>query len=346
MKKKTNPLISVIIPAFNAQRTIERSVNSVLTQTYETVELIVINDCSQDQTLSILKSLQRKGATFKLIDNKKNKGVSASRNHGIEKSSGQWITFLDSDDYLIPNYFESVHHFFPEREFICTSYVQFGTKRGEIIKDHQISTNLDLSDEVLLDYLERYYLRPYQNTAFVHCWNKFFSKNIIEKHTLRFNENLNQLEDVDFVFRFIGHTEKRFYVDEPAIFHEVNKQVNSLSWQSGSEDDGVQKLTIALDAPMKLKRKLLAKYGIDEVVIHDHFFCSMVILFCIRLSRQFWQTYRFSSFRKLYNWLSHPVTRKLSPNFHYVDGESKIFAFSFWHLHPVISSMILLINRR
>ena len=346
MKKKTNPLVSVVIPAFNAQRTIERSVNSVLSQTYGPVELIVINAGSQDLTLSVLQGLQRNGANFELINNQINKGVSASRNHGIDKSSGQWITFLDSDDYLIPSYFESVHHFFPERDFVCTSYVQFGTTEKEAVKDHQINTNFDLNDEVLLDYLESYFLKPYQNTAFVHCWNKFFSKKIIGKHTLRFNETLSQLEDVDFVFRFLDHAKKRFYVHEPAIFHEVNRRVTSLSRQSGLEEDGVQKLTTALDAPMKLKRKLLTKCARDEAVPFEHFFCSMVILFCIRISRQFWQTYHFSSYRKLYNWLSHPLTRKFSPNFQYVNGESKVFAFSFWHLHPIISSIILLINRR
>ena len=346
MKKKTNPLVSVIIPAFNAQRTIERSVNSVLTQTYDPVELIVINDCSQDHTLSILKSLQRKGAAFKLIDHNKNEGVSASRNHGIDKSRGQWITFLDSDDYLSPSYFESIHHFFPERDFICTSYVQFGTTKKETLKDHQIDTNFDLNDEVLLDYLEKYYFKPYQNTALVHCWNKFFSKKIIDRHSLRFNKNLSQLEDVDFVFRFINHAQKRFYVNKPGVFHKVDRRINSLSNQSGLEEDSFQKLTTALEAPANLKRKLLTKCAKNEVISFEHFFCSMVILFCIRISRQFWQTYRFPAFKKLYELLSHPLTKKFSSNFQYVNGESKILTFSFRHLPQVVSAIIVVIIRR
>ena len=346
MTKKLQPLISIIIPAFNAQASIERAVSSVLDQTYRPIELIVINDCSSDNTSELLRGFTCKPIKIKVIENKLNKGVAAARNQGIDAANGDWITFLDADDFFNQTYLEKVHNFFRHQEFVCTSYVEVGTSNDEKHKDHQMNTNTDLHDKVLLDYMELYYLKPYQNTLFVHCWSKFFLKDLIEKHALRFNESLNQLEDVDFVFRYLYHADKRKYVNELGVFHQVDKQGSALSNLSGLEENSLQKLITALEAPKRLKKKLLSKCQKVESVPFEHFFCSMVLLFCIRITRQIWHTRRLILFRKIWHLLSHPQTKEFSSDFRYVEGESKLLTLSFRQFPTAVSSIFLLLIKR
>ncbi len=90
------PLVSVIIPAYNREKTIEKSVKSVLEQTYQNIELIVIDDCSTDNTYNVVKNI--KDDRLKLIRLEKNSGAQVARNQGIIESKGEWVAFLDSDD--------------------------------------------------------------------------------------------------------------------------------------------------------------------------------------------------------------------------------------------------------
>ena len=98
--KKTNDIgtISILMAAFNAEKTINMAIDSVLAQTYSKWELIIINDCSTDNTLSIVQEYSEKDKRIIVINNDVNKGVSVSRKEGLEKASGEWIAILDSDD--------------------------------------------------------------------------------------------------------------------------------------------------------------------------------------------------------------------------------------------------------
>jgi teichuronic acid biosynthesis glycosyltransferase TuaG len=98
-------LVSVVIPAYNAASFIERTINSVLSQTYQNFEILVINDGSKDSTLEVIQKLSQKDPRIKVLD-KKNSGVSNTRNLGIEMSKGDFIAFLDADDIWLPNKLE------------------------------------------------------------------------------------------------------------------------------------------------------------------------------------------------------------------------------------------------
>lgn len=91
-------LISVIMAAYNAEKTIAQAIESVLKQTYSNLELIIINDCSDDKTPLIVREFTNKDDRVRLIENPVNSGVSKSRHIGIENARGEWIAILDSDD--------------------------------------------------------------------------------------------------------------------------------------------------------------------------------------------------------------------------------------------------------
>jgi teichuronic acid biosynthesis glycosyltransferase TuaG len=92
------PLISVIMPAYNCEKFVEAAVNSVLKQTYNNYELIIIDDCSHDDTTRIIDKLSKEDSRLRFYLNEKNQGVSATRNRAISLAKGEWVAFLDSDD--------------------------------------------------------------------------------------------------------------------------------------------------------------------------------------------------------------------------------------------------------
>ena len=99
--------ISVIICCYNTEKYINKCIESVLNQTYKNLELIIIEDCSTDNTLKLLNKYG--DSRIKLLVNKKNKGLSYSRNKGIKNATGKYLAFIDSDDYIPNDYFEKLH---------------------------------------------------------------------------------------------------------------------------------------------------------------------------------------------------------------------------------------------
>ena len=99
-------LISIIMAAYNAEKTIEQAISSVLNQTYPNFELLVVNDCSKDRTAESGGGLAERDSRVRLISNHKNSGVSYTRRHGLEEAKGAWIAILDSDDAWAPEKLE------------------------------------------------------------------------------------------------------------------------------------------------------------------------------------------------------------------------------------------------
>jgi len=117
---------SIIIPAYNAEKYIERAINSVLNQTFQDFEIIVINDASVDNTAELVENLAKKNKKIKLINLKENKGQGAARNIGIKKARGEFIAFLDADDLWFSNKLENIEKKFRETnaDLICHDVVR------------------------------------------------------------------------------------------------------------------------------------------------------------------------------------------------------------------------------
>lgn len=103
------PSISIIIPVFNVKKYLKQCLDSVCNQTFSDIEIICVNDCSTDNSLQILQEFASKDKRFKIIDCKDNIGVSSARNRALECASGKYIGFVDSDDWIAPDYFETLH---------------------------------------------------------------------------------------------------------------------------------------------------------------------------------------------------------------------------------------------
>lgn len=101
-------LITVVVPCYNVEKYVEKCLDSILKQTYKNLEIILVEDCSTDNTYNIIKDYPKKDKRIKVIQNEKNSGLSFSRNTGIKASTGKYISFIDSDDYITENFYEDL----------------------------------------------------------------------------------------------------------------------------------------------------------------------------------------------------------------------------------------------
>lgn len=211
-------MISVIIPAFNAETTIIRCVNSIQRQTYSNLEIIIVNDGSKDTTEKAVKSLQEKDNRIKLITIP-NGGVSHARNIGIDNATGEYIAFVDSDDYIdaemyenlveiIRNYNVKIAHCSYKNVNENGNLLSVVGDTGKITEqDHNEAMSCILSGNFFAGGL---------------C-NKLFSASLFDG--VRLNEDINFNEDVLTNYYLFDKVEKSVYSDR-ALYNYV---VNNLS---------------------------------------------------------------------------------------------------------------------
>lgn len=122
------PLVSVIVPAFNVESYIEETLNSIKSQKYKNFEVIIVDDFSTDKTFSIASNFNSMDKRFRVMSNRRKKGVSGARNTGIDSAEGEWCVFLDSDDLWEPDTIQQrvlAAKMYPNAHFISGDYAEF-----------------------------------------------------------------------------------------------------------------------------------------------------------------------------------------------------------------------------
>jgi len=184
----SNPKVSVIIPAYNIEKYIQYCVDSVLKNTYENFEVIIVNDGSTDRTEDVCKDLLL-DPRVRLIS-QGNQGVSAARNTGIRAANGDYITFIDGDDFVDDDYLTYFVNLAEntDSEFCISKYCY--KKRGEQqAKDirTEVYSNLDATALLLSD------------VVVVGCWNKLYKRSFLIGNNIWFNEDLFYGEGLQFI---------------------------------------------------------------------------------------------------------------------------------------------------
>lgn len=221
------PLISVIVPAYNVERWIRACCESVFAQTYTNWELIVVDDGSQDETPAILDELSACRDKM-IVIHTSNGGVSRARNIGIERANGEYITFIDSDDYVDPQFLEEAYKLIDRYKsdvYICGLCEEWIDNETIIdIKQYTASKTTIYDAKSLLEGYDVAYSGLY--LAVPVC--KLFQKDILMRHAIRFDTSMNRLEDTRFVYDVICKAES-YVVDESVFYHYRNWSKNTLS---------------------------------------------------------------------------------------------------------------------
>jgi len=138
------PIVSVVTPSYNSSQTIEETIKSVLSQVFSAWELIIVDDCSSDDSVDVIKKYSSEDSRIKLIVLDENSGAAVARNRGIEEASGRYIAFLDSDDIWLPEKLETQLAFMREvhASFVYSAYQKIdkdGNDKGEVMVPAKVS---------------------------------------------------------------------------------------------------------------------------------------------------------------------------------------------------------------
>lgn len=206
--------VSIIVPVYNAQNTLKRCVESILNQEYTDFELILINDGSSDLSGSICDEYALKDTRVKVI-HKENTGVSDTRNCGIEAADGEFLQFVDADDWITADATKLMVREAVERkcELVITDFYRVVGKRVShkgSIKEEGVMTQEEFAEHMKESPADFYYGV---------LWNKLFRKDIVMKYQLRMDETVSWCEDFLFNLEYILHVNRVFVLTVPIYYY-------------------------------------------------------------------------------------------------------------------------------
>lgn len=226
-----NPLISIIIPVYNPGEHLKKCMNSILNQTYKNLEIILIDDGSNDGSELICDKFVTMDSRVKCI-HQQNKGVSAARNAGIKMSSGDYYHFLDSDDYMELDAYEHMINIIRENKCDAVTFEYYIT-----FSDHEIINCLDESKYGLFFGAD---IQQNLMTGMQFCSTKLLSKQLIEG--LSFREDIYRGEDTLFAAYALSRASQGVYFDSSPFYHYVQSEDSACRGQFRESQLSIVKL--------------------------------------------------------------------------------------------------------
>lgn len=200
-------LISIIIPFFNSENTIEKCIDSILNQTQKNFEIILVDNCSTDLSKKLIDKYLKKYKFIKYYNIKK-QNTSLARNKGLKEANGNLICFVDSDDQIHKDYLKELCSNLNDADINICSFTTKKTKLGSYTKkipviDCKNIYNFILSNKNIQGYV----------------WNKIFKIDIIRNNNILFNENLKIGEDIDFLSEYLKYCNKISYTNRKLYYY-------------------------------------------------------------------------------------------------------------------------------
>jgi glycosyltransferase involved in cell wall biosynthesis len=245
-------MISVIVPVYNSEKRLHKCIDSILGQTYTNFELLLINDGSTDTSGDICEEFAEKDERIKVY-HKENGGASSARNLGIDNAKGEYICFVDSDDYVGENYLSSfLVDFLKNNKFTFVIQSLISKSNDRIIKQSSFREGLYNAD----NFSELFFINK-----LVACGGpvgKLYNKGIIEEQNIRFNSEIHFAEDLLFMLTYLLYVDS-VYLSNKSNYYYISQE-GSLSKKYNSFESEV--LTYIL--LNKAFKNLVEKFQLDE----------------------------------------------------------------------------------
>ena len=222
-----NPTVSIIVPVYNAQRTLRRCIDSVLNQTFSDFELLLVDDGSKDESGEICDSYALRDERVKVF-HIENSGVSAARNVALDRARGEYLQFLDSDDWITADATQQFVR--AARKYDCDMVI---SDFYRVVND-RLSVKGDIEEAAVMSR-EEFAAHMMENPADFYygvLWNKLFRRSIVEEHALRMNPEISWCEDFLFNMEYIRYAD-RFYALNVPLYYYV-KAKGSLASQGSN----------------------------------------------------------------------------------------------------------------
>ncbi len=218
--------ISVIVPVYNVENYLRECMDSIINQSFENLEIICVNDGSTDNSLKILNEYAEKDSRVKIVT-QENKGVSSARNKGMELSTGEYVSFIDPDDYLEKDAFKIASSNLENGniDILIWGYNPFPNPTSWYIKASSPDNAIYKNDSV------NAYFNGHGSSVVV--WNKLYKTDMIRKKSLSFNEKLNTAEDVEFNMMAFVHASNIKFISDKLYYYRLKREGSLTSSANG-----------------------------------------------------------------------------------------------------------------
>ena len=221
------PKISVILPVYNVEQYIAKSIHSVLNQSYIDFELIVVIDGSKDNSEVIAREFEKTDLRVKVYT-KPNGGLSDARNYGLNVATGEFIYFLDSDDWIEPNLLEDNIKMLEDKNL---DFIVFGFYQDNVDSNEQLIENIPhIPENNEWINSEPIYFTPYMLNILGYAWNKIYRKGYLDKHQIKFTIGVSLVEDILFNAKVYQYADRIVFNPKPYV-HYIQRPVVTLTKQ-------------------------------------------------------------------------------------------------------------------
>lgn len=278
-------LVSVIIPVYKVEKYLRQCVDSVLAQTYHNLDILLIDDGSPDSCGTICEDYAKRDSRIRVI-HQENGGLSKARNTGLSNARGEYITFIDSDDFIDPRYVETLLKMATEHDasISCIDYKYY--RDDDIVSPDRATHHVHTSDNS--DYLEGVLYQSVGNNA---AWGRLYKNSVFE--TERFTEGI-LYEDLDIIYKLLLRKGKVAWSHAKLYYYRNNPQsiINSFSIKRSDVLDVTDRMTDYMAAhcpqllPAARSRRLSAHFNIYCLMAANGFKDDKLEKRCIRVIKE------------------------------------------------------------
>lgn len=216
------PKISVIVPVFAAEKNLGRCIDSLINQTFKDFELILIDDGSPDKSGEICENYEKKDKRINVI-RQANSGAAAARNNGIRAAKGEYIGFVDSDDYTSDNYLESLFTVVQNSnpDIAVCNYFQYSAGTEPVKMCHGFDEGTVFGKRDIENILYHNIFTNKNTAGYFSLWNKLFRRSFITGNGIKMDSNMSFGEDMLFIMECLKHCESIAFTENAGYFYEM-----------------------------------------------------------------------------------------------------------------------------
>ena len=355
--------VSVIVPVYNVEDYLIECLTSIINQTLKEIEIICIDDCGTDNSINILKEYAKKDDRIKIISHKENKGLGPARNTGIKESKGEYISFIDSDDYISKDYLENLYNTIIKYDTDIVSTINIKRVVGEAISLYSININKYLS--IFQKIFKKNHFEGISNAnikdekentknyPFVVAWNKLYKRSFLLDNDLFFMDIKKGSEDEDFYQRLllnspsISYNHKSIYYYRERNYSLTEKYcsdpnfiINNISLMQNSINYCKEKTPDLLnDLYIRIYELMISKFHQniyqEDNYIHIHNFFKQIFIdyrflnLKNRLKRMLYNEYvEIKASDTYYKYLLFKRTRELNNEIYYEKNWFRLFGIN------------------
>lgn len=271
MYNEKNDLISVIVPVYNTKPYLQECINSILSQTYKNIEIIIVDDGSDDGSSDICDKMQENNRSIQVY-HRKNMGVSNARNFGISVAKGEYIGFIDSDDYIDSNFYEILHKniVFYNADCSCVGHRKYIEK-----DDTYLAVTPDFETNVVSSLSALDSAANPSDLWVGYTWNKLYRRKLIIDNNLKFDEKLIFCEDSVFCYQYLEKCSRIVRSSVPAYIYRIRS--TSITNSGFYNKEKLNKIPVVCDTLIDF----VEKYKGRKIYYNTINFCVDLYITCL-----------------------------------------------------------------